>query len=78
MINYPKLDQRTFDYLPEPFKESIRHDERKPVNPWINNDKVVTIDQLKAYQKERNEWIDMRHRINQGCEMVINEMKKGN
>lgn len=77
MPQYPKLDQKTFDYLPEPFKQAIIADGRRPVNPYGNVDKVITVDQMKEYKHNRDKWLDERSRISQGCENVISEMKKG-
>lgn len=66
------IDNKTFEYLPTPFKEAIKMDRVKPVIP-----DVININDIRKLRNELNEWQEKRNRVSQGCEQVISEMKKG-
>lgn len=75
MTTYPKLSEQEFENLPYAFKEMIRHDERKPINPWHSIETLITLDDIKSYKESISDWNENKNNIRIGCQNVVKKQR---
>lgn len=76
-IEYLPLDEKTFDRLPNVFKEIIKWDSKKPENP-LASENVVSIHDAREYMNTFKDWVFNKNNLIAGAERFISKQRSGN